>query len=1172
MNSRLLLTVLFLLPGVLIAQRMELLKDINQDQTSISIDRSVIANNMLFMNLYEGNTYKLWRTDGTTDGTIQLTDDQTLSGGHLISVNSYVVFSKFYKDTTWLYRSDGTVEGTYAIHKTPSSIYNLIADVKGTIYFSVRISYPGNRFGPELWKTDGTAAGTKLVKALGIYADGEPHLNDIPQLFDFFDFNGKLSFVIYINSSLTSVLWLSDGTEAGTQPVDTLTSGYSQPVILGDVMYFGQGNGLYKSDGKTVTMVKEGLSIKQAPVVIGKTIYFAAHVVKDGTELWKSDGTAEGTFMVKNIYPRTSNSSFPMDLTNVNGTLYFKARTANGIHLWKSNGTAEGTIQVSSTKLSESSYYPSEFTAVGNQIVFPDESGKLYKSDGTKAGTQQLTSFGVRIHGRLGNEVYFSGSDGNGNQLYKTDLTTAGTKVIRNKYSTADSNPRQLTDVNGTAFFIASPHEGKFDLWKSNGTPDGTIQIKSIHTNRSDNPPGLLTPVKGGLYFVVNRNELWKSNGTTEGTVQVYKDNDRFGANYFNEFIETDKTLIIKQDDHNLWRTDGTTEGTNRFIGKNYVQFGEISGMTNVNETVFFGSLKERINPLTGEYQRYTDLWKTNGETEGSILLRTFKPHATFNPVAFKGELYFGAWDETNSVELWKSDGTTNGTRVVSHVTESMGKILEEPGTILAAGNYLYYITNAAGSYPLVRTDGTQAGTKVIKTLFPGMHLKNFNLYTGSGLVYLTAHDSDHNLELLWRTDGTEAGTYQLGSFDAYEPGDYTRDGPAIRIKGEVNGKLLFVLLSRQLSNQLWATDGTPEGTNMLAETVSKPFYFNFASAVRYGNLFYFTMPGQQTGTELWQSDGTPEGTHFTIGLNPKGSEVNTELAVIGGTLLMAASNGNTGVELYRYIQSPDQDQTVYPVADAYIRNVPYEKTNFGTSEELGVKAGSREGYQRKTYLKFPLTGTGNVTSAKLRVYGYNDQNEQNVNLSITGIENDNWTETGIIWPNAPSVTGEILDSAYVNHLPRYHEMDVTGFVQTQLAGDKTATFVLTDPTENNIRLFLSSRENKVNPPELILSTQSSSGARMAALNEPEIKRKDASVLYPNPVRDRFSVQLSEQHKGTAQFMLINPNGKTQQLNAAKDTAMMQIDISSMKLTAGKYLLQIKSESHQETLNVVVSN
>ena len=81
-------------------------------------------------------------------------------------------------------------------------------------------------------------------------------------------------------------------------------------------------------------------------VAVGSELFFAASDGVHGRELWKSNGTAAGTLMVKDIDPGPS-GSYPAHLTNVSGTLFFAANDGtHGTELWRSNGTAAGTLMV----------------------------------------------------------------------------------------------------------------------------------------------------------------------------------------------------------------------------------------------------------------------------------------------------------------------------------------------------------------------------------------------------------------------------------------------------------------------------------------------------------------------------------------------------------------------------------------------------------------------------------------------------------------------------------------------------------------------------------------------------------------------------------------------------------------------------------------------------------
>src|SRR5262249_6519161 len=126
---------------------------------------------------------------------------------------------------------------------------------------------------------------------------------------------------------------------------------------------------------------------------VNGTLFFPANDGGHGVELWKSDGTAAGTVMVKDIFPGGYtgyyggyylNGSSPYNLTNVNGTLFFKASDGiSGGGLWKSDGTEAGTVAVSSvicgqlTNVNGTLFLTSWDWTIGEE---------LWKSDGTAAG------------------------------------------------------------------------------------------------------------------------------------------------------------------------------------------------------------------------------------------------------------------------------------------------------------------------------------------------------------------------------------------------------------------------------------------------------------------------------------------------------------------------------------------------------------------------------------------------------------------------------------------------------------------------------------------------------------------------------------------------------------------------------------------------------------------
>ena len=418
-----------------------------------------------------------------------------------------------------------------------------------TLYF---VASDGTN-GLELWKSDGTNAGTVMVKDIypgyqfaNVPNNSEPrHLTNV---------NGLLYFTANDGINGTE-LWKSDGTEVGTVMVKNINI-YPN---------FSDGG----SDGSMLTDVNG-------------VLYFSCDNIDNGYELWKSDGTATGTVMVKDIYTGNNlngapNKSNPNNFINVNGTLFFAAyNEINGNELWKSDGTNAGTVMVS------------------------DSAGAA----STLGSYHNMTN--------LNGTLFFSGQSNTfGTELWKSDGTTAGTAMVKDIYPgiIPDSfvgysgAPNYLTNVNGTLFFSACDSEidsnnRNFELWKTDGTAAGTVKVKEIRngTYNYGSFPASLTNANGILYFAANDGihgiELWKSDGTESGTVHIKDLNAGVSSSEPGQYTYTNGNVYFVANDgiigQELFKTDGTAAGTTGYNIRFLSESSSPDNLTNVNGKLFF--------------------------------------------------------------------------------------------------------------------------------------------------------------------------------------------------------------------------------------------------------------------------------------------------------------------------------------------------------------------------------------------------------------------------------------------------------------------------------------------------------------------------------------------------------------------------------------------------------
>lgn len=365
---------------------------------------------------------------------------------------------------------------------------------------------------------------------------------------------GDNTFFMATEPTTGKELYITDGTAAGTKLVKDIRSGNQSGIVgrfasLNNILYFAADDGthgveLWRSDGTDagttlVLDIQTGLPSSQPSslVAFNGALYFAADNGVNGVELWKTNGTAAGTVMVKDILTGAVGSR-PSDLTVVGNTLYFAAEGASGDReIWKTDGTAVGTVLVTQINPTGSAN-PGNLTAFRNLLLFTANDGtgnvELWKTDGTAAGTAMVkdiysgaTSSGVSLVTVAGNSAFFRADDGvNGVELWKTDGTAAGTVMVKDIYAGATSSiPASLVSVRDTLYFVANDGVTGNELWKSDGTTAGTVLVKDIVPGLTSSSPAYLASACGTLYFAAESPtggvELWTSQGTDATTTMV---------------------------------------------------------------------------------------------------------------------------------------------------------------------------------------------------------------------------------------------------------------------------------------------------------------------------------------------------------------------------------------------------------------------------------------------------------------------------------------------------------------------------------------------------------------------------------------------------------------------------------------------------------------------------
>jgi ELWxxDGT repeat protein len=455
--------------------------------------------------------------------------------------------------------------------------------------------------------------------------------------------------------------------------------------------------------------------------------------MNDRWELWKSDGTPDGTAPVKAVSTGW-NQPIPHNFTVIGETLFFSANGAdpddqesrkNDHALWQTDGTSAGTGQVKrQSQRPSGSIWPTDLVDVNGTLFGQTIDGIIWKSDGVEPEVVLIEQISGGVNKLAAGQsilYFFTHRDKDGNPsctLWKSGGTQANTNVLAHLapgHRDACSG-LSFTIIAGRLFAFVPVADGEYDLWTSDGTQVGTTALAHFALGDHGGGPLPLFDIDGRLFVVLP---------TADGG-------------------------------HQLWTSDGTRAGTRRVKTLDW-DASPASGEqpVDVSRTAFFTVRDER--------QGY-GLWRSDGSAAGTILLarvHAYKPVNVGDLILFNADGARGGWD------LWKSDGTVEGTTVVkSGFPFRPGSYRERPSFLGHTNGTLFFFANDHDGCALWKSDGTKAGTTPIKrACLDAQTLTNINvvlntnvLVNVSGTLFFITQKNERTLEL-WKSDGTEAGT-----------------------------------------------------------------------------------------------------------------------------------------------------------------------------------------------------------------------------------------------------------------------------------------------------------------------------------------------------------------------------------------------------------------------------
>ncbi|HKL22334.1 MAG TPA: putative Ig domain-containing protein, partial [Tichowtungia sp.] len=680
---------------------------------------------------------------------------------------------------------------------------------------------------------------------------------------------------------------------------------------------------------------------------MGKVIFFSADDGVHGEELWITDGTAEGTRMVRDILP-PENTPWPDDPNFIgsdpgyfaalpDGRVVFQARDElfRRDELWVSDGTSAGTFMVANIGGEDDNGIPRYMTPLGDgRIVFSASDGRdfdegetgeeLWITDGTEAGTRLLKdiqpgrdpqypeSWEVaaesdprQFYALQNGKVIFTADDGvNGRALWVTDGTEAGTTMLLD--FPADGSYEVIDELgDGTVKIETSYYQSGIvkEIWMTDGTPGGTQAYVPEPELVGPVPPapfergpdeGAYPDFNSVTHYALSENQsIFASRGfekfdfddlpdleiSTFPTPNVWP-SPKIG---FSTSELSRISIILENAQDEFFYNITADSGDVSYLSISSSLYAEGTGPVTISTVApgLYVEISETWADVTTTFigadgttsQQENKIWTNGWVTPSQETLSAIGPGlVTVGSVtAQQGvnavDVTYNVTDQVTAIidtgtEIWTTDGTESGTTLLQDINPGVMNGSPNSFSALPDGRFVF-AANDGISDSLWVTDGTKAGTKKLVEGIEDFDDRSaaLGIPDTAGLILINSNQSFSSTKEsdFWVTDGTLGGTVKI-----IPDADY-------RDVFELPDGRWLVKVKTTDGDAVWITDLTPEGTLFLTKDL---LFYNIRGEVTFfdESTLIFQYFDSELGIEPFKLDLEGNGFGVLLDMNPAGS------------------------------------------------------------------------------------------------------------------------------------------------------------------------------------------------------------------------------------------------------------------------------------------------------------